>query len=165
MEPTSGYRGTLSTARTTSLRDDATMYVKATARAQAAAATAAAATGGALQINGTPRVPSTPTPTTPLSQAPQYHTPFHGNPNAMPNPMMYGYHHPGYPSPGMPGGGGMPPTTGGAARVMPNLLSAKGVPLTPGGGTWSGYGGAMPPYLGKAPPATPVRANPSFYKQ
>lgn len=156
-EPTSGYRGTLSTARPTSLRDDATMYVKATAKAQAAAS-AAAATSTPSQMNGTPRAPGTPAPSTPVPQAPQYHTPpFHNNPNPS-NPMAYGYPPPGYPSPGMP------PTTGGATRVMPNLLNAKSAPMTPGA-QWPAYAGAAPPFFGKGPPMTPVRANSSYYKQ
>ena len=160
--PTSGWRGTLATNRPTSLRDDATMYVKATARAQAAA-TAAAANGSIPQMNGTPRVPNTSTPATPITQNSPYKAPaFHTNPNPMYNFMPGGGPF-GYP----PQGPGAPISAGSAGpRVIPNMMNAKGPGVHGSGAPWPGYPGSMPPpYLGKMQPPPPLRTNPSFYKQ
>ncbi|KIM26008.1 hypothetical protein M408DRAFT_198354 [Serendipita vermifera MAFF 305830] len=158
--PTSGWRGTLATNRPTSLRDDATMYVKATARAQAAA-TAAAANGSMQQLNGAPRVPSTPTPATPVSQnSPYKTTPYHPNPNYsyLPSGGPFGYPS---PSPGAPMS-----ASGGGPRVIPSMMNPKGSGVHGSGASWPGYPGPMPPpYMGKMQPPPPLRTNSSFYKQ
>ncbi|KAG8829800.1 hypothetical protein FRC17_006006 [Serendipita sp. 399] len=161
-QATSGWRGTLANNRTSSLRDDATMYVKATSKTQAAAS---AAVSNQHQVNGNMRIPSTPVPATPTAQSslysaavPQPHTPA--------SAMRYSYQQPmsaqGYPTPSPSNYSSVP---GGNPRVIPNVMNHKGNQMSPSG-PWPGYPHSMPPYMAtQMPPVTPIRGNAPLNKQ
>ncbi|CAG7846205.1 SubName: Full=Uncharacterized protein {ECO:0000313/EMBL:CCA75231.1} [Serendipita indica DSM 11827] len=147
-EPTSGWRGTLANNQTTSLRDDATMFVKATARAQAAA-TAAATVGH--QMNGAPRIPTTPVAASPVTPSPIYNS----SPYS-PNPAMRYKYPPSqygpltYAPQSTPGAVGPP-------RVVPNMMNTKPNP------PWIGYSHG-PMAFQTMPPVTPVRGSSTQFK-
>ncbi|KAG8825848.1 hypothetical protein FRC19_010322 [Serendipita sp. 401] len=153
-QPISGWRGTLANNRKGSLRDDATMYVKATSKTQAAASAAV----GNQHANGNIRMPSTPIPATPTAQSVMY------NPNSQPHTpasaMRFNYPPPlnpqGYPTPSPSSYSSAP---GGNPRMMPNMMNTKGSQMSPGG-PWPVY----PPYT-QMPPVTPIRGNGSMNKQ
>jgi hypothetical protein len=147
-QPTTGWRGTLAGNRPTALRDDTTVTIKTTARAQAAAQAASQLYSPSTPLQSAAPVPvPVPAPAPYPNGAPA--APNFGRGGPMPSPMTpgpfmgpYGNYYPnyygGYPSPA--------PTPGpySGARPIPDMTKSQGQPPIPK--SWQGYHhGPMPP--------------------
>ena len=168
-QPTAGWRGTLAGNRPTALRDDQTVTIKTTARAQAAAQAASQ-----LYPQSTPSQP-VPTPAPYPNGAPAQNF---GRGGPMPSPMTpgpfmgpYGNYYPNYYS-GYPSPAATPGPYGGA-RPIPDMTKSQGQGQPPIPKGWQGYpvppapsASAIPPHMTGVfrPGVPPPPANKSFYR-
>ena len=173
-QPTTSWRGTLAGNRPTALRDDQTVTIKTTARAQAAAQAAS-------------QLYSSSTPTQPVPTSAPYPNgtpaaPNFGRGGPMPSPMTpgpfigpYGNYYPnyygGYPSPAP-----TPGPYGSGARPIPDMTKPQGQGQPPVPKGWQGYhhgpapsapsASAIPPHMTGVlrPGVPPTSTNKSFYR-
>jgi hypothetical protein len=172
-QPTTGWRGTLAGNRPTALRDDTTVTIKTTARAQAAAQAASQ-----LYLQSTPPQPVHPpvsypngTPAVPnFSRGGPMPSPMTPGPFMVPYGNYYPNYYGGYPSPA--------PTSGpyGVARPIPDMTKSQGQGQPPILKGWQGYhhvpvtsapsASAIPPHMTGVfrPGVPPPSANKSFYR-